>query len=112
MSDAHVPPRPRGLRVLLIVFTLLWLLLIVPVCLMAVTSPMLTDAGVNAGVWALMAGGALGPIVFLASLIAAWVGFGTRRYRLAKVAMCGPLAWLVYLIAAFQLIKLTPLHGV
>ena len=112
MTDARPlrASRPRWLLPLLIVFTILCGLLLVPTALMAVTAPMLSDSGVNAGVWALMLGGLAGPIVFLLSPIAAWVGYGTARYRLACSAMAVPLIWFAYMAAAFGLADLNPPH--
>jgi hypothetical protein len=109
MIDAHLrPARPRWLRLALILFTIVCLLMLVPTALMAMTAPMMSDAGVNAAVWLLMLGGVLGPIVFLVSPITAWVGYGTARYRLAWMAMGGPLIWLAYMIAGFGLLNLPP----
>jgi hypothetical protein len=104
------PAKPRGLRPVLILFTIVCLVMLVPTALMAVTAPLLSDSGVNAAVWALMLGGMLGPIVFLVSPITAWVGYGTTRYRLAWMAMGGPLVWLLYMIAGFGLMNLAPPH--
>ena len=111
MIDARPRPAgPRWLRPVLILFTILCLLMLVPTALMAVTAPMLSDSGVNAAVWMLMLGGVLGPIVFLLSPITAWVGYGTARYRLAWMAMGVPLIWLAYMIAGFGLMSLAPPH--
>ena len=111
MIDAPAPAaRPRGLRALAIVFTIVCAMLLIPAALMAITSPMLTDSGVSAGVWALILGALFGPLVLLLSPIVAWTGYGTRHYRLARFAMCVPVIWLAYMVAAFGLLSLTPPH--
>jgi membrane protease YdiL (CAAX protease family) len=104
------PAKPRWLRLVLIFFTIVCLLMLVPTALMAITAPMLSDSGINAAVWALMLGGVLGPIVFLVSPITAWVSYGIARYRLAWMAMGGPLIWLVYMIVGFGLLNFAPPH--
>ena len=37
------------------------------------------------------------PVILLASPIAAWIGYGIARYRLATAAMSLPLVWLFYM---------------
>ena len=110
ISAGPQPPRPRWLRAILLLFTIVCLLMLVPTALMAVTAPMLSDAGVNASIRILMLGGLLGPIVFVMSPLTAWVGYRTGRYRLAWRAMIAPLVWLAYMIAGFWLDSLTPPH--
>jgi len=103
--------RPPWLGPTLMLFTIVCVLMLVPTALMAVTAPMLADSGVNAAIWMLMAGGVLGPIVFLMSPLTAWVGYRTARYRLAWWTMTAPLVWLAYMIVGFWLASLAPPHA-
>jgi uncharacterized membrane protein len=109
MTDAPPQaPTPRWLRLALIAFTVICIIMLIPTVLMAVTAPMLSDGGGNAGIWLLMLGGVLGPLVFLLSPIAGWVGYGTARHRLARFALCAPLVWFAYMLVGFWLTNLMP----
>ncbi len=104
------PARPRWLRPLLILYTIAAGLLLIPAGLMALMSPMLSDSGVNFYVWALIAGFALAPILLLASVATAWIGYGTKQDWAAIASMCVPLVWLVYIVLGFVGLSETPPH--
>lgn len=93
--------RPRWLLPVLILYSAIAVTLLGPAALMAMMSPMMSDSGLNIVVWAMILGALLAPLVLLASLITAWVGFAKARLRLAIGAMCAPLVWLAYMIVVF-----------
>lgn len=105
-----VVARPRWLRPLLILYTIAAVLLFVPASVMALMSPMLSDSGINFFVWALILGVGLAPGVLLASLLAAWIAYAMTRYRITAVALCVPLAWLVFVVLAFVGVDQYPPH--
>lgn len=76
---------------MLIAFTAMYVCLLPPASVMALMSPMMSDSGLHAGVWTLMAGCVLAPVALIASLVAAWIGFCRARYRLAVWALVAPL---------------------
>ncbi len=94
----------------MVLYTIAGVLLLLPAGIVAMTAPMLSDSGVNAAVMALIIGGMLAPVLLLLSLIVAWIGYGTARYRLAIASLCTPLLWILYMAAAFELVGMFPLH--
>ncbi len=109
MTDP-VKARPRWLLTVMIVYTIAGVLLLLPAGIVAITSPMLSDSGANAAVVALIIGGMSAPVLLLLSLIVAWSGYGTARYRLAIASLCTPFLWILYMAAAFGLVGLFPPH--
>ena len=103
MPQGERPPRPRWLLIALIVYTIVALALLLPAGLVAMYSPMLSDSGLNASVWALIIGFAVVPVVLVISPIVAWIGYALRWRWLAIVMICAPLVWLLYIVVASYL---------
>jgi len=79
--------RPRWALPALIAFTLVCVCLLVPAAGMALMSPMITDSGVNAAIYLLIASFVLAPVVVCVSPLVAWIGFWRARLRLVIWAM-------------------------
>ena len=100
--QAPVPP-PRWLLVVLIVYTIACMAALFPAGMMALFSPMLSDAGLNTSVWASIIGFMVAPLIVIASPIIGWIGYAARTTSVAIAGMCLPVAWLVYMVVASYL---------
>ena len=107
MTDA-APPRPRWLLATMVGYTVAGVLLLFPSGVMALMSPMVADAGINAGVWALIIGFALAPLLLVASVIVGWIGYGMRKPALAVASTATPALWLIYMMVANMVMEAAP----
>jgi hypothetical protein len=101
-SPTTTTTRPRWALPVLIVFTLVCPCLVVPAAGMAMFSPMISDSGVNASIYLLIASFVLAPVVVCVSPLVAWIGFWRARLQLIIWAM---LALPIFMLAlAVQLL--------
>lgn len=88
------PPRKRSERIALIVGTILYGAAMPFLLMMAIMSPMASDAGVNAHVWTFIIAVATWPIAFLLAVIGGWLFFWWRVPRAPWFALAFPWLWL------------------
>jgi hypothetical protein len=107
--DTPPTPRSRGLRVWLIIESILAVPAIAVGGMMAIMSPMMFDApgsDSNPPVILLFVSTLSFPLVCLASVIAAWVAFGLRRNRGAFWLSLAPLLPVLSGVAAIVWLQL------
>jgi hypothetical protein len=95
---AEAAPRKGWLKLVLIVLSVLYGLALAPACLMAMMSPMMSDAGVTPLVRVAMAVTVTLPMALLLCPLAAWISYSAKRWRTAWVLGLAPLLWLAILL--------------
>lgn len=92
MTDA-----PRPIRSM-IVATVLYGVALPFVGVMAMMSPMASDAGVNAKVWTFIIAMMTWPLAFIAAILLGWLFTWLRRTRVVWTVLAMPWLWLVPLV--------------
>jgi hypothetical protein len=88
----------------LIAATLLFLASLVPAGMMILFSPMAFDSGPKPGLWAFVVTLLAYPVVVLITVIATWISFAKRAYRLAMWLNVLPI---IHLIVLFVEVSIT-----
>ena len=88
-------PRPRSMKIFMIIMTILWLLALLPAGAFALMSPFAFDQGTSDAAWRVFVGLIGAPFALLLSLLVAWVLFAARLYKAAVVVMLFPALYLV-----------------
>jgi ABC-type polysaccharide/polyol phosphate export permease len=88
----------RGSAVPMIVGTVLYGIALPFLVMMAMMSPMASDAGVNTKVWTFMIAIATWPIAFVLAIALGWLFYGIRRRRAMWFALIFPWLWLVPIV--------------
>jgi hypothetical protein len=91
-------PRKRGHRKAMIRATILYGLALLPTGMMALMSPLASDAGVNTKVWTFMIAMATWPLGFILAIVLGWLFFGLRWSRGIWFAIALPWLWLVPIV--------------
>ena len=94
------PVTDRGKKVALWVLVLanvLFVVSLVPAGIMIMFSPMAFDAGPRASTWIFVITLLAYPVVVLITIIAAWISFGRRAYRLAMWLTALPVIHVIVL---------------
>lgn len=98
--DALVAARRKKIALwVLIPCTILFLGSLVPAGLMIMFSPMAFDAGQTPALWAFVITLWIYPLVVLFTILAAWVSYGLRAYRLAMWWNLWPVIHILALFA-------------
>ncbi len=82
--------------------TVLWVLASPFITVVSLTAVMLSDAGVNDAVMAMIYIAWGWPPILLMAVVLIWVGFFKRRLRLAWIAAAAPLFWMGVIVAAYM----------
>jgi hypothetical protein len=85
----------RGLFVLLIIATLIYVAALWPAIEIAMRAPMVPDEGVTIGVWLFVAAAFTLPFALLLSPLFAWMAYARNRPAIAMTAISLPPLWLV-----------------
>ena len=97
------PRRSQGLKLWLIIDSVLSALAIIPVAMMGMMSVMASDAGVNPMIYAFIYAGLSFPVAVALSPILAWTAFGFRKEGLALILSLIPALWVVAFIVMFSI---------
>lgn len=106
MSDAPIPdtqptptpttpakPLKRPALIILIIFTILYLLLLVPAALFAMLSPFAFDSGTSSQAWQVFIFLVSTPFVLLGGLILPWIFYVLKWYLPAMITAALPLLY-------------------
>ena len=98
MDTPAAPRRSRALMWVLIAGTVLALLAMLPALMMAMMSPMASDSGVTAGVWAFIIVCMTFPLALVIGPLGGWIAWGLRHERIGWWLILAPLAWPVAIV--------------
>ena len=84
-------PRSRGVRIYLIVATILFGLSLLPAAMAVLMSPMAFDAGASREAWTMAIIIWAYPVLVILGLLLAWILYAARSYRAAIAASLLPL---------------------
>jgi hypothetical protein len=87
MSNAAATPRPARLGLALILETLLSGAFLMLIVLPLMMSPMMFDSGERDASWAFFTALWAAPVVVLAGIAGAWIGYAVRAYRLSVAGL-------------------------
>lgn len=102
--NAPVVDRRRRIALwVLIPATVMFVISLVPAGLMIMFSPMAFDSGETAALWTLVITLWIYPVVVLLTIIAAWISFAVRAYRVAMWLNALPIIHAIVLSVEFAL---------
>ena len=98
--------RWRG--VLFALVCVFWLLMVPVACYLAMMSPFLSDAGVNAAVWMLILNFVTWPLACLLAPIAGLIAYKKGHRRAAWIIVALPLLWIAVAVGGFAAMDAAP----
>ena len=85
------------MKTLTLVINIVLILAFLPACALAMTSPMIFDAGERPILWWILGAALSLPVLIIISQIGSWIMFRKQNYKLALIFCAFPIANLLFL---------------